>query len=180
MRMWISCVAMLGLWCGLAHAATQGPYRLLPQTKSAVFIGCWKRVAPMADEIVGYSSLGLIFLTDSKTREYFVLFPFEGIAKAYGVYASISDFQRAVLEEPHFATEALQRAHVARVRRRLGRLGEDEIYIPAPYPLLGGTAEVDTYDKGNIWVFVDIVAEMLGICERQDEPNKSLERTRQG
>jgi len=70
-----------------------------------------------------------------------------------------------VLDEPGFQDYVLRPDHVAKLRKRLGALKPDEIYIPEPYPFLGGSEEPATYSRGNVWVFLDIVAQMLGVCE---------------
>ena len=46
--------------------------------------------------------------------------------------------------------------------RRLGDLRPDEVYYPVPFPSLGGSGELSTYDKGAVWVFADLVAQTLG------------------
>lgn len=32
--------------------------------------------------------------------------------------------------------------------------------MPVPYPMLGGSGAPETYDKGNVWVFLDIVGQL--------------------
>jgi hypothetical protein len=137
-------------------------YRLTPP-RSSQAIGRWAKAFPDYPEIVGYSYLGYFFLRDPESNDYIVLHPFKWAAKSYGSHASVEDFEREVLKEPGFSQFVLRSDHVAAIHRRLGDPGEDEIYIPEPYPFLGGTEAPDTYIRGNVWIFMDIVAQMGGL-----------------
>jgi len=92
-----------------------------------------------------------------------VLHPFKGAAKSYGKHATIADFEQQVLREPGFESYVLRPAHIQVLAKRLGPLKDEEIYIPTPYPFLGGSDAPETYDKGNLWVFTHIVAQMGGL-----------------
>jgi hypothetical protein len=50
---------------------------------------------------------------------------------------------------------------VERVRARIGDPAANQVYLPVPYPFLGGSGEPDTYDKGDVWVFWSIVGGMF-------------------
>jgi hypothetical protein len=135
-------------------------YRLIAP-RSAEALGPWAPKFPNYSEVVGYSSLGHFFLRDPKSQEYIVLHPFKAAAKSYGEFSTVEDFERDVLKEPGFEAYVLLPDHVAEIARKLGPLKEDEIYIPTPYPFLGGSETPKTYHKGNVWVFADIVAQFL-------------------
>jgi hypothetical protein len=137
-------------------------YRLIPPRASDA-IGRWAKGFPDYPEIVGYSLLGHFFLRDPATHDYIVLHPFQWAAKSYGSHASVEAFERDVLQEPGFAQFVLRSEHVAAIRRRLGAPGDDAIYIPEPYPFLGGSEAPETYAMGDVWVFMDIVAQMGGL-----------------
>ncbi len=137
-------------------------YRLIPP-RSSQAIGPWAKAFPDYPEIVGYSYLGHCFLRDPESDDYIVLHPFKWAAKSYGSHASVEAFERDVLKEPGFSLFVLRSDHVAAIHRRLGDPAEDEIYIPEPYPFLGGTEAPESYAKGNVWVFMAIVAQMGGI-----------------
>ena len=42
------------------------------------------------------------------------------------------------------------------LQARLGELGPEQVYYPVPYPCLGGSGELSTFDRGDVWVFVDL------------------------
>lgn len=127
-------------------------------------IGCLAKHFQKYDSIVGYSSLGHFFLRASTDNEYIVLHPFKKAAKSYGVFPNTKTFENKILKDEGFAEYVLRPEHVRKIQERLGPLKKDEIFIPRPYPFLGGSDKPETYGKGNVWVFVDIVAQMQGLC----------------
>lgn len=133
--------------------------------KPAELIGCWSQHFPAYDRVVGYSHLGHIFLLDSETNDYAVLHPFKKAAKSYGQHAGVSAFEANVLKDEAFGLFVLRIEHVASLTNALGPLEKSEIFIPNPYPFLGGSEALDTYTKGDVWVFANLVAEMQGLCE---------------
>ncbi len=139
-------------------------YRLITP-EPAERLACWARHFPAYDQVVGYSALGHFFLRRSESGEYIVLHPFKGAAKSYGNFESVADFERNVLADEGFVLYVIDSDHVAAIKERLGPLGADEIYIPNPYPFLGGMEEPESYTKGNVWVFIDLVGQMSGMAD---------------
>jgi hypothetical protein len=147
-----------------ASASAQTWYTLI-SPKPASDIGCWEKKFPKFDTIIGYSNLGHFFMRASTNNEYMVIHPFKKAAKSYGVFKAVSDFENSVLKEAGFSEYVLRPEHVSTIRKRLGLLKKDEIYIPKPYPFLGGSDKPETYSKGDVWVFMDIVAQMHELCD---------------
>ncbi len=143
--------------------SAQGPY-VLTKPMPAERIGCWANSFSDYDEIVGYSNLGHFFLRSKKSNEYIVLHPFKKSAKSYGVFKDVQAFKKSILDDEGFSEYVLRPSHVAEISKRIGALKNNEIYIPAPYPFMGGSESPATYKKGDVWVFMDIVAQMQGIC----------------
>lgn len=137
-------------------------YKLV-EPQSHEILGPWAPEFPAYREVVGYSSLGHIFLRDPESHDYILLHPFKGAAKSYGKYESVNVFENDVLKDPGFETTVLRPEHVQAIAKRLGPLGEEEVYIPQPYPFLGGSEAPNTYDKENVWVFTHIVGQMGGL-----------------
>ena len=138
------------------------PYRLT-SGQSQDLLGPWAAEFPLYTDVVGYSSLGHVFMRDPSIKDYAVLHPFKSAAKSYGEHASTTEFERAILCEEGFGSYVLRHQHVEAIARLLGPLGKDEVYIPQPYPILGGSDSPETYSKGNVWVFVNIVAQAVGL-----------------
>jgi hypothetical protein len=115
--------------------------------------------------VVGYSHLGSLFLRDPTSSEYLVLHPLMpgNNAKRYGAFNSLSEFESVVLTQPEFVQTPLRPQDIALLEQRLGPLGVEQVYFPVPYPFLGGSGELSSYDKGDVWVFADLVGQTLGV-----------------
>lgn len=123
-------------------------------------LGLWSRHVVDYDQIVGFSSLGHIFLRNQSTSEYIVLHPFKGATKSYDKFSSVKEFEKKILKDPVFSEYVLRPGQVDLLNTRLGPLEGDQIYIPQPIPLPGGIQEVQRYAKGDIWRMMDVIAEM--------------------
>ncbi|MEU8895673.1 T6SS immunity protein Tdi1 domain-containing protein [Nocardia sp. NPDC048505] len=136
-------------------------YRLIEPRPLGEVMPAWEPHFPQYDTVRGYSELGHVFLRDSATRAYAVLHPYEARAESYGRFLDLDDFITDVLLDRVFTKYVLRPPHVAQIRRLLGPLAEGEVYIAAPYPFLGGSEEPDAYMKGDLWVFLDLVAQSV-------------------
>jgi hypothetical protein len=143
-------------------------YTLLSPHASVVSsMECWSKVVGRFSDVLGYSNLGLFFLRDPAANEYVVLHPlsYGKNAKFYGALDSIDTFEKEILNDPLFVEQLLRPNDVSLLRERLGKLGPEEVYYPVPYPCLGGSGELSTFEKGNVWVFADILGQTLGLDE---------------
>ncbi|GAB2668673.1 T6SS immunity protein Tdi1 domain-containing protein [Nocardia goodfellowii] len=136
-------------------------FRLIEPRHIGEVMPAWEPHFPHFDTVRGYSELGHVFLRNSGTREYAVLHPYEARAESYGRFRDIDDFITDVLLDRVFTKYVLRPSHVAQIRRLLGPLEEREVYIATPYPFLGGSEEPDAYMRGDIWVFLDLVAQSV-------------------
>jgi hypothetical protein len=87
-------------------------------------------------------------------------------AKSYGRYESLEEFESQVLEAPEFQSACLQPRSLAELEslaERLGGLEAEEVYYPVPHPAIGGSGAIETYEKGNLWVFVEIAGQNRGL-----------------
>ena len=73
-------------------------------------------------------------------------------------------FRTGFLTDPGIIAHLGRPDDIAVLEKRLGKLGPDEVFIPCPYPFLGGkTRDLESYQKVNVWTFVDLVDQMQGI-----------------
>lgn len=135
-------------------------YVLLPEPLPTSALGCWEPELPAFTHVVGFSGLGHFFLSNRESGEFGVCHPFRKAFKNYGTFGSVAEFEARILKDEGFAEHVLRPGHQAAIARRLGPLAPGEVYIPQPYPFLGGSEEVDTYAKGDFWAF----AELVGLC----------------
>ncbi|MEC3952665.1 T6SS immunity protein Tdi1 domain-containing protein [Nocardia sp. CDC153] len=138
---------------------TSVPFRLIPEQRLDRLMPAWTDRYPRYDTVVGYSDLGHAFLMSTRTGEYGILDPYSPGVKDYGVFTELTDFVSQVLFAPDVITYVLQPQHVTEIRRHLGPLAENEVYIATPYPFLGGSETPDAYQKGGVWTFFDLVAQ---------------------
>nr|WP_232542168.1 T6SS immunity protein Tdi1 domain-containing protein [Nocardia bovistercoris] len=101
-------------------------------------------------------------MADSASSEFAVLHTYRAAAKGYGAFGDVAEFADEVLRDPGFAGYVLRNDHVAAIRELLGPLADEQVYIATPYPFLGGSEEPDTYSVGQVWVFLDVVGQLLG------------------
>jgi hypothetical protein len=137
-------------------------YSLLQLRRPISALGCWVPHLAAFTHVVGYSGIGHFFLLGEETSEYAVLHPFRQAYKSYGRFESVATFEGGILSDPVFAEHVLRPGHQAAIRKLLGPLEAEEVYIPRPYPFLGGSEEPHTYMKGNVWVFAEIVGQSHG------------------
>ncbi|MGB7345625.1 MAG: hypothetical protein WBD20_15530 [Pirellulaceae bacterium] len=126
-------------------------------------IPTWQSFLSPFNEIVGFSSFGLFFLRNNNTNEYGVLHPFVPSVKSYPAFDSLEDFHDQILTDEYFVQVYLRPKDLETLQKSVGPLGEQDIYIPQPYPHMGGSGDLATYDKGDVLVFADIVAQTHGL-----------------
>ncbi len=119
------------------------------------------------DEIFAHTPLGIVFVRSSRSGETAAVVPFESNFYDLGKFASASEFRdRAINDDQLMPDAVIRMADVEKIRNRLGNLGKEEIYIPTPYPFLGGSCAPETYEKGGLWPFIGIVSSF--VCASED------------
>ncbi|MCF6226705.1 MAG: DUF1851 domain-containing protein [Xanthomonadales bacterium] len=126
-------------------------------------IGCWEGNTQQFDMVVGYSLFGHILLFATESNEYAVLHPFRQSMKQYGAFENTESFENEVLKDEGFIEYVFEPEHLQLVSEHVGLLEKLEVYIPCPYPMVGGSCEPDTYSKGNVWVFIELVGQTHGL-----------------
>jgi hypothetical protein len=107
--------------------------------------------------VLGFSELGHGFLWNAGSRHAAVLHPLQNGLRDYGAFDDPQTFVAGVLDDPGFAEAVLQPALVAQLHERLGELEPGRVYMPVPYPFLGGSGALETYDTGDVLVFWAVV-----------------------
>ena len=165
-RKWLGALA-IGLaalsGAGTASAAKPALYHLIAPRPAQEAAPRWAKQFAGFDEVVGYSVLGHLFMHNRQAGTYAVIYPYKAAGKNYGAFKDVAEFERKILKDDYFDKVILLRKHVADIRQRKGALKPEQVYIARPYPFLGGSEAPDTYDKGDVWVFLDIVAQAHGL-----------------
>jgi hypothetical protein len=154
--------------------ATGSPgYHLLPSPRPVGDLAGWEGLRRSYTDVVGYSHLGHVFLHDRREGTFGVLHPFRDAFKDYGRFDSLEHFDAMVLSDEGFDEFVLRRPHLDEVARRTGPLGPDQVYVPVPYPFLGGDESPDSYDRGDVWTFLRIVPQMFARQRAQEAEAES-------
>jgi hypothetical protein len=67
-----------------------------------------------------------------------VHYPLLNAYESYGSFDALEAFASSILRNPHFADFVLRLDLQRQIETRLGPLEGDQVYIPAPYPFMGG------------------------------------------
>jgi hypothetical protein len=111
------------------------------------------------DVVTGYTAFGDLFLQQSNTREFAVL-----IASTLELIETGETDEhgfRGMLQNANVTETLLRPRDFAALLNRLGPLAEGEVFYPVPLPALGGSGSLDTYDKGQLWEYLAIVAQTI-------------------
>ncbi len=119
----------------------------------------WSDVVAPFTEVVGFTSFGLVFLCDSKNSNFGVLNPLTSTLVNFGAAKSIKDFEAIHLSDVTSRNEFLRADDIEKLRNLKGFLEKQEVYFSVPFQLDGGASKLETYERGDVWVFLASVAQ---------------------
>jgi hypothetical protein len=73
------------------------------------------------------------------------------------------DFISQFLADAQVRSFLFREADYLLLTRTIGSVDEDGCFYPVPYPAIGGSGKLDTYARGNVWVHLDLYAQLLGV-----------------
>jgi len=130
-------------------------YVFLSEPFASDKISPWSKILPVGSDVVGYTSFGDFFIS-SKSHSEFGLILTQSASFERIPVTSLRDFESAFLSDPGVIRSILRPEELKYLAAQLGELDTDEVYFPVPYPCLGGSGELDTYQKGDVWVYASI------------------------
>ena len=133
-------------------------YVVLSDSVASERISPWTEVLPDGSEVFGYTAFGDFFISSGPQPEFGLLLTESARFERIPV-RSLQEFESSFLSDGGVIESVLRPADLKYLVARLGELGEDEVYYPVPYPCLGGSGELDTYQKGDVWVYSSISAQ---------------------
>ena len=137
-------------------------YKLLNEAVDTDKIDPWCQIIPEGFSIFGFSWVGDFFLSRNGASAFGVLLTHS--AKFESVPASnLAEFENNFLGDSKIRASVLREADVKYLIGRLGRPGENEVFFPTPYPWLGGNGSLETYQKGDVWVYASIAGQSHGL-----------------
>ena len=135
---------------------------LLEQPASPSALGCWESVVSGFRSVVGYTAWGDFLLRSPETGQFAVLYAFDPELVPLS-FVDLDLFVREYLSAPQVQGHLIRPERLTAVEALLGPLVPGEVYIPEPYPFLGGLCEPESYAKGNVWTFIDLVGQLQGV-----------------
>jgi hypothetical protein len=121
-------------------------YRWLDEPRPSSDLGAWETITGEFSLVVGYTYFGDFLLRHPKTREFAFLTTLSAEFIDLG-YDEITLLEADFLMDKGVIDQVLRPADVSFLENKLGVLLANEIFIPVPYPFLGGSGEIDTYQK---------------------------------
>jgi len=122
-------------------------------------LGDWEALAESNDLILGHSLFGDFFLMDSSTKQISLLYtmPPELVeTQFFGIESFLND----CVEHPVIREDLLNENKVDELINAIGDLKSGQVYIPEPYPFLGGDLSIKSYSKGDLSTFLSIIADL--------------------
>jgi hypothetical protein len=135
---------------------------LFTQPQPVTQLGCWRHIVSGFRWIFGYTAWGDFILRNLETGQFAILYAFEPELVPLS-YADEDKFIRDYLRASQVQAHLIRPERLAAVEARLGPLRQGEVFIPEPYPMLGGRCEPESYAKGNVWVFMDLVGQLQDV-----------------
>lgn len=139
------------------------PYAFLPEFTPLSEFSAWEGNLGDFTHVFGHSYLGHLFLW-SPAGHYGIAYPYLCRFKDYGHYETPTDFQQAVLQDPYVSSAIFRSDQIPALSARLGAPAPGQVYFPVPYEILGGSGDLETYDRGDLRVWASIVAQTHGLA----------------
>lgn len=137
-------------------------YLILQESTSIEELGCWSGVTNGFTQVLGYTNFGNFFLQNPANQQIAILYTIEPEVVPTN-FTEINELISALTNDKDIESELLRSSDTAILVKRLGDLLDEEVFIPEPYPFLGGTGELESYSKGNVWVYADLVGQSQGV-----------------
>ena len=142
-------------------------YSLLVEPQPVARLGRWFSNNNPFDEIIGFTSLGNVFLRRRSDNLHAVLWPLRAgkNVSSLAPYTSVRDFELANLAGGEITDTILQPERVEAIRKRFGALSKGQVYIPVTILEALAGKEPQGYEKSDFWVFIDLCGQEIGMLQ---------------
>lgn len=137
-------------------------YRLIPEPVPATEIAPWSEILPASSLVFGFTAFGDFFITNSSHSKFGVLLTQSASYESVPA-SSIHEFESAFLSDAGIVRSVLRPDDINFLASTVGALSDGEVFFPVPYTFLGGSGELDTYQKGDVWVYASICGQSHGL-----------------
>jgi hypothetical protein len=122
----------------------------------------WAPLAPEYPFIFGISFFGDLFLC-SPDEARFAIVMTERPEVIEVKHKSTDAFVGELLTDEGVQKAVLRADECATLTERLGVPTPDECFYPVPYRALGGSGALNTFERGNVWIYLDVYAQTIGL-----------------
>lgn len=137
-------------------------YTILEKPESSEKLGCWESIVGEFNQVVGFTLFGDFFLQNSETGQVAILYTIEPEIVPTN-FNTITSFVNELLSNNEVEPDLIRPQDVEKLNNLIGVLDEEQVFIPEPYPFLGGDRSLESYSKGNAWVYADLVGQAQGV-----------------
>ncbi|MGE5385584.1 MAG: T6SS immunity protein Tdi1 domain-containing protein [Betaproteobacteria bacterium] len=120
----------------------------------------WASAAREFSELFGHSPFADLFLRDPATGRIAIL-----VTEQVGLITlepwSIEEFSSRFLNVPANQDNLFRRPDYDFLAARLGVPSADECFYAVPYASIGGSGELETYQKGDLWAHLYLYGQTL-------------------
>ncbi|HWE97871.1 MAG TPA: T6SS immunity protein Tdi1 domain-containing protein [Tepidisphaeraceae bacterium] len=137
-------------------------FRFFDPPRALEALGSWGKFVGRFSRVIGYSAFGDFILVDPESGEHAILLTMSAELEPTG-YVHTDEFTSVFMANPGIIEQIGKPALLAELEHRLGPLASEEVYFPVPYPFLGGSGTPETFDRGNVWTFAELVGQSHGL-----------------
>ena len=120
------------------------------------------RIQAHYPNVFGFSAFGDLFVCSQDGHQIAVVLT--NLPKLEQLnFDSIESFTSIFLTNAGIVEQVLRKADYDKLASRLGPLGDDQCFFPVTFPQMGGSGALDTYDKGDVWVHLDLLGQVMGL-----------------
>ena len=118
------------------------------------------RIQAHYPNVFGFSAFGDLFVCSQDGRQVAVVLT--NLPKLEQLnFDSIESFTSIFLTNASIVEQVLRKADYEQLVSRLGLLSNDQCFFPVPFPQVGGSGALDTYNKGDVWVHLDLLGQVM-------------------
>lgn len=120
-----------------------------------------RKVADRFPLVFGISAFGHLFICSEK-RDRFAVIVTDRPELIQLNSSNMQEFTEEFLRDPDVRSSLFRESDFSILVERLGALKLDECFYPVPYPAIGGSGALATFECGNAWVYLEIYGQTIG------------------
>jgi len=122
----------------------------------------WAARAPRYSFVFGLSPFADLFVC-SEDQKLIAVIATERPELIELKFESLAAFEKDFLSNTSVRQHFFREADNAALCARLGPLNSEQCFYPVPFRSVGGSGDLNTYEKGNVWVHLDLYGQTVGL-----------------